>query len=143
MVLGKTRSTVLPLLVLAIVVCSIPHETVLASGVPDKLEDGWPVSTLQAGGFNATQIGELHEYIRNDSNADFKGLLVARNGKLVYEGYFNGHNRALLHDIRSATKSLTSSLVGIAIKDGLVSGVDASIVNQLSKVGMNFQDEVQ
>ena len=143
MILGIAKIDLFLLIVLATIACSTVKASEVAPGEPEKLADGWPVSTLQSECFSVDQMDELYEFIRNDSNNDFKGLLVARNGKLVYEGYFNGHNRALLHDIRSATKSLTSSLVGIAIAENLIGGVETSIVSQLSMNGLDFQDEEQ
>ena len=46
------------------------------------------------------------------------GLLLAHRGKLVVEEYFHGHHRDMTHDSRSAGKSLTSALLGIAIHKG-------------------------
>src|SRR5205823_13786895 len=47
-----------------------------------------------------------------------QGLLIARHGKLVLDEYFYGFNSERPHDLRSASKSLTAALVGIAI-DGV------------------------
>ncbi len=49
------------------------------------------------------------------------------NGRLASERYFNGDSLDTLHDIRSATKSITSLLMGIAIQKGLVHSVNDSI----------------
>jgi len=49
----------------------------------------------------------------------FHALLIARHGKLVLEEYFHGEHRDKLHDTRSATKSLTSLVVGAAIEAGV------------------------
>ncbi len=67
-------------------------------------------------------------FIRDDPNEDFYSLVIARNGHLILETYFNGHDGDTLHDIRSATKSLTSALVGIAIEEGLIQGVDSNVM---------------
>jgi len=53
-------------------------------------------------------------------------MLVVRRGSLAFEGYYNGHTRNNQHDIRSATKSITSLLVGVAIEQGAVGDVDES-----------------
>jgi CubicO group peptidase (beta-lactamase class C family) len=45
-------------------------------------------------------------------------VLVAKDGALVLERYFDGYDRDTLHEIRSATKSVGSMLVGIAIDRG-------------------------
>jgi len=73
-------------------------------------------------------MAEVTAFIRHDPHDDFRSLLVARNGRLVFEGYFNGHGRDSLHDIRSATKSFTSALVGIAIAEALVDGVHVNVI---------------
>ena len=57
-------------------------------------------------------------------------VLVMRDGQLVYEHYFDG-DAATLRDTRSATKSLTSLLIGIAIDEHRVSNVDAHVLDLL------------
>ncbi len=55
-------------------------------------------------------------------------MVVVKDGRLLYENYFNGADAATLQDIRSAGKSITSIIVGIAIEQGLVAGVDQQLL---------------
>jgi CubicO group peptidase (beta-lactamase class C family) len=55
------------------------------------------------------------------------GLLVIRDGYIVYERYANGHDADTLHDIASVTKSWTSALVGIARGQGRLAELDAPL----------------
>ena len=60
---------------------------------------------------------------------DLQGLAVARNGVIVAEEYFNDANYEPdppLH-VMSVTKSITSTLVGIAIKEGFIDSVGQTI----------------
>lgn len=50
------------------------------------------------------------------------GILVYRGGTLVVEEYFYGDDRDRLHQMRSATKSVVSALVGAAIDRGAGKG---------------------
>jgi CubicO group peptidase (beta-lactamase class C family) len=56
-----------------------------------------------------------------------QSLLVSRGGDLVLERYFNGTRRDRPANIKSASKSVISALVGIAIDRGLISGVKEPI----------------
>ena len=76
-------------------------------------------------------LDTLYGRLADDPNKDIKGVVVLRHDKLVSEAYFNGDNADTLHDIRSATKSITSLLVGIAIKRGLIRSEDDSIAKYL------------
>ncbi len=58
-------------------------------------------------------------------------LLVMRHGKLVVERYYNNATRHTPHDIRSATKSITSLLVGIALDEGAIDSVDMPMMEYL------------
>lgn len=62
----------------------------------------------------------------------FRGLLVARHGRLAFERYFGGADAATLFDVRSVTKSVISALVGIALRDGVLPSADAPVAGYLS-----------
>jgi CubicO group peptidase (beta-lactamase class C family) len=54
-------------------------------------------------------------------------LLVSWRGKVILERYFNGAQAARPANIKSASKSVISALVGIAIERGFLSGVKQPI----------------
>jgi CubicO group peptidase (beta-lactamase class C family) len=57
-------------------------------------------------------------------------VLVARNGHLVFEHYFEPYGAEDRHIIYSATKSVTAMLIGAAIDDGLITS-DTQPVREL------------
>jgi DNA methylase/Beta-lactamase len=65
--------------------------------------------------------------VKADEHRDLKGIVILCNGRRISEAYFNGDNAGTLHDIRSATKSFTATLMGIAIQQGFVHSVYDSI----------------
>jgi len=120
---------VLPSVVLLLVSCgkefydvdleadkSVPASTTIA---PESTGDGWNVSTPAAEGIDAAALQAALDAIRNGGNPGVDSLLIARHGKLVAEGYYNGYARDAVHDLRSAGKSFVSALAGIAIDQGL------------------------
>ena len=52
-----------------------------------------------------------------------------RNGRLVFERYFNGSGPDDVHTMQSVTKSFASALVGIAIGQGHISGVEEAVLD--------------
>ena len=52
-----------------------------------------------------------------------RSVLVAHRGRLVRERYFHGASRELPHNIKSASKSVLSALVGIAIEQKRIGSV--------------------
>jgi hypothetical protein len=87
--------------------------------VPVKLNDGWEVASLREVGINPGKIEQITREIRNDDKFDgIHSMLIVKDGKLVHEAYFWGHQRNSLHVMASITKSVTSTLIGIAIDKG-------------------------
>ncbi|HKR66053.1 MAG TPA: serine hydrolase [Thermoanaerobaculia bacterium] len=91
---------------------------------PLARDDGWPVGTLDAANidrpFLESFIQRLLDTPMNATDVPQQhGLLIARHGKLVLEEYFHGEHRDKLHDTRSATKSLSSLVVGAALYAGV------------------------
>lgn len=126
-----TRVSIVAVLASGLVACAGSRMTGPGSP-PDALEDGWSVSSLDAEGLAPEFLESLEARIENGDYAAPDSLLIARNGKLVYERYWNGFERNEPHDLRSATKSLTSLLVGIAIDQGLLPGQDTPVLPRLS-----------
>jgi CubicO group peptidase (beta-lactamase class C family) len=62
----------------------------------------------------------------------FRTLLVARRGRLVLERYFHGSGAASLNDVRSVTKSIVSTLTGIAQANGFLPNLDTTIAAYLA-----------
>jgi CubicO group peptidase (beta-lactamase class C family) len=90
---------------------------------PPRLDDGWAVGTLADAGLSVAPIARLVREVVDPPAGSvhapyLHAVLIARHGKLVLEEYFHGFHRDLPHDTRSASKSLTSFLVGAAIEAG-------------------------
>ena len=90
---------------------------------PLARNDGWPTASLADENINVAGIEKFIQMIL-DMPMDtlnvpqVHGILIARHGKLVLEEYFHGEHRDKLHDTRSATKSLTATIVGAAMHAG-------------------------
>ena len=114
---------ILPALVLAICGGCAPAQDHGAMRVND-----WPEVTPAEVGLDAQRLNEIVTLIEVDPHDDFHAVVVARAGSLAYEQYFNGHGPRSILDIRSTTKSVTAALLGIAIQDGLIGGLDTPVV---------------
>ena len=60
-------------------------------------------------------------------SSQIHSLVIARNGKLVLEEYFHGHDRDTPHDTRSAAKSWTNVLIGAAMQSGVPIRLDTPV----------------
>jgi CubicO group peptidase (beta-lactamase class C family) len=94
---------------------------------PERLDDGWQVSTPADAGLDETLIAKITSDIATGRFEGIHSYLIVKNGKLVHEAYFDGYGREDLQTIFSITKSLTSTLVGIAIERNEISGTGATL----------------
>ncbi|MEC7265429.1 MAG: serine hydrolase [Bacteroidota bacterium] len=102
----------------------------------DKLKPSipeFPKVSLEEARFNKDSIASLITLISNTPPNDFRGLVVIKNNQIVIEEYFNTYWRNSIHDIRSAGKSVTALLLGIALKEGLVQNLEQDIYSFFSK----------
>lgn len=58
-----------------------------------------------------------------------KSLIVLKDDKILVEEYINGGHPDQLNDIRSASKSILSSILGCAIKDGYIHSIDQKVID--------------
>jgi CubicO group peptidase (beta-lactamase class C family) len=104
--------------------------------VPEKTNDGWETAALSSENLDTDLIKDLFERINDNTYKNIHSVLLVKNGKLVVEEYFPGQDsegqfhafqRDTLHELHSATKSVNSILIGIAIDQHLIRGVDEKI----------------
>ena len=112
------------------------HLTTYQYIVPVKMDDGWETAALSSENLDADLIKDLFERINDNTYKNIHSVLLVKNGKLVVEAYFPGQDsegqfhafqRDTLHELHSATKSVNSILIGIAIDQHLIRGVDEKI----------------
>lgn len=72
-------------------------------------------------------LATMTQAIRAGEFKQITSVLISRHGAIVYENYFDEGGAEALRNTRSATKTVTSMLIGIAIDRGLLSGVGAPV----------------
>jgi CubicO group peptidase (beta-lactamase class C family) len=78
---------------------------------------GWLISKAP---YDKSEIEQLNRKIAKNLYKQITSIVVIKDGKLLIEEYFNRATRDTLHDTRSATKSFTSTMMGIAINEGYI-----------------------
>lgn len=90
---------------------------------PLRLDDGWPVASLASVGISTELIEQFIQRLIDTKAGPgvpyIHSVLIARHGKLVLEEYFHGFSRYTTHDIRSAGKSMTATMIGAAMLSGM------------------------
>jgi len=72
----------------------------------------------------------MMEYLQEQNGFGLHSLLIIRNGYMVTDAYFYPFAQSRsLHDLASATKSFTSSLIGIAINKGYIEDVEQHVLD--------------
>lgn len=74
-------------------------------------------------------LDAMESEVRSGAFHDVTSVLIARDGQLVYEEYFDEGGHAALRNTRSVTKSITDILIGIAIDHGVIEDVGARVVD--------------
>lgn len=99
----------------------------------------WPKASAAESGLSEAKLRSMEAAIRSDEFKKIGSVLIARHGKLAYEGYFDG-DATTLRNTRSATKSITDVLVGIAVGEGKLRGVDARVLSLLPERARKMQN---
>jgi len=93
--------------------------------------------------FDTAKAEKLFNQLEGDTTKDLRGVVVSRHGCITAERYFNGDGPESLRDIRSAAKSITAMLVGIAIEQRLLPGVDAPVAKFLPTAMSAAQQQIR
>jgi len=74
---------------------------------------------------------DLYDYVALNS---VTAMLVLKDGKIVFENYQRGNTEKTRWMSMSMAKSITSTLAGAAIKDGLIKDLDAQVVDYVPQL---------
>jgi CubicO group peptidase (beta-lactamase class C family) len=125
--------------------------------IPPDIGDGWETASLNSVGIDEGILEDLRQLIASSIFGEVHSVVIVKDDKLVYEAYFPGHDfnysaqdfhGQLIdfdintpHDTHSATKSIISTLTGIAIEKGFINSKDDKIVSYLPSYSELFVEE--
>lgn len=112
--IGKTDPTIYDLDV-------FPYSTVKASGNPVKFTEG--------NSFNKFQLSQ--DQLDLMKELDTKAFLVIKNGSLIFEKYWEGHDNETVSNSFSVAKTLVAMLIGIAVEEGHINSLDDKVADYL------------
>jgi len=97
----------------------------------DPVDDSasWTISTPEAQGMDSSRLERASTALADLPYA--WSFLVIRRGDLVFERYYHGSAKDRSNNVHSASKSIWGAAVGIAIDQGRLPGVDATIASTL------------
>lgn len=131
-------------------------------GAPVARDDGWPVASADVDKLiDRDALCRMADRLATTSNVH--AVVAARGGRLVFERYFSGDEQVpgrlyghriehvrfdadTLHNMKSASKSVMSLAVGIAIDRGLIRSVNQPIFDffpELSDLRSQEKDRIQ
>ena len=122
----------------AVLISSIAASPQAVSPAKPALNE-WSTASPAESGLSEARLRALDAAIRSGDFKKIGSVLIARHGKLAYEGYFDG-DASTLRDTRSATKSITDVLIGIAIDRHKLAGVDAKVLSLLPERARKLQN---
>lgn len=93
---------------------------------PVSATDGWSTVEPGSAGLDTAALSRMEQAIAGSEFKKITSIVIARHGKLAYEKYFDG-DATTLRDTRSATKTITSMLAGIALEHQMLPGLDAKV----------------
>ncbi len=92
---------------------------------PLDLAQSWQTATPEQVGIDGQALERAGNRLEGEPRS--LSLLVVRSGRLAYERYFHGNHADSLNDVRSVTKSVVSTLVGIALQEGIIQSLDQTL----------------
>ncbi len=94
----------------------------------------WQTIASNEAGLDPTTLSALEKAIDNEEFKQLQSILIVRDGKLAYEKYFQETDHNHQHNVRSASKAITSTAIGMAIDKGLIPSVETQIYPYFSEV---------
>lgn len=114
-------------LVLMLILTLVPP----AAAQPDQGQESWPTDGWRTAppadyGVDSAALSAVAARVPTET-PDLSALLVVRHGALVFEQYFGGQEPDEPINVRSVTKSVTGTLIGIALAEGELQSLEQTV----------------
>lgn len=135
---------VLPLIFVG---CKCEHTLQYFYHLPEYINDGFEVGSLEEVNIDSVLLKKAVDKINRGKYGEVHSMVIFKDNKLVFEEYFLGHrykydganhhgewiswDKSTLHGVKSVSKSITSTCIGIAIDKGFIESVHQSIFDYL------------
>jgi CubicO group peptidase (beta-lactamase class C family) len=87
----------------------------------------WPTASPEEVGLDSAALVQMFEFVR-ENEVPVHSVQIVRHGRLALDAYFYPYRSGMRHDVASVTKSITSTLVGLAIKKGYLRDVQQPLI---------------
>ncbi len=87
-------------------------------------------------GFRTSSVSEILRATQTEA------FIVVKDNKVIYEDYLDGTSRNTIHYSFSVSKSIVSTLIGIAIDEGKILSVDDPVVKYIPELKNRGLDEL-
>lgn len=121
----KHRCIVIGLLVATHLAAVVP-QTLHAAEKASSME--WATGLPEEVGFDSDALVEMFDYVRQHE-IPVHSVQLVRHGRLVLDAYFYPYSAEMRHDVASVTKSVTSTLIGLAIQKGYLHDVQQQVLS--------------
>jgi CubicO group peptidase (beta-lactamase class C family) len=111
--------------------------------IPPALNDGLPTGDAARAGLDTGLLAAMMNKIVTAKYLNVHGILIIKDGKLVFEEYFYNYGRDSLQEQRSATKSAVSALTGIAIHQGYIKSVNEKVLSYFPEYHLDNNSELK
>jgi CubicO group peptidase (beta-lactamase class C family) len=102
--------------------------SILAAESPSPaLSESWRTATPEEVGIDSVPLVEMFDLIR-ERQIPVHSIQLVRSGRLVLDAYFHPCDGRTRHDVASVTKSITSTLIGLAIERGHIRDVQQPVL---------------
>jgi CubicO group peptidase (beta-lactamase class C family) len=107
----------------------------------EATQSDWTVSSPEREGFNPSELIKLHKNVERNSAKKVQSMLIARNGKLVFERYYLNRSSSdgtpmpdpyppapdTFHHMKSVTKTVTATLIGSLLYQKAIPSIDTPL----------------
>lgn len=122
---------------------SNPIEKPQNTNTPEQLNDGWDTASISDFGIDKAELLRLIDDVNSEKLVNTHSVLITKENKLVFETYFDGHNVDIPHDLRSASKSISSAMIGIAIEDKIIGSVEDKLYDYIPEIYKSAEDALK